>query len=202
MVSVFSSCAIGHGFELRSGQIKDYAFLFFLYFLAKHTLLMSTSKDWLVRNQNNASKWSDMSIRRLLFQWASTIQFQQRVLSTTKQTSLSLWSKCNLVSGLVMIWLTNCSLRVKQQSLLSLYLSFPGLFLIHALIQNIFGMMLWSYELRIGVYLLFIVQLITRKQNKEVTMTWLSIMEYMCPNWSSVCSFCLGSNPNLSSPDI
>jgi hypothetical protein len=42
--------------------------------------------------------------------------------------------------------------------------------------------MLLSYELRIGVYLLFIVQLVTGKQNKEVTMTWLSIMEYMCPN--------------------
>jgi hypothetical protein len=67
MVSVFSSSAIGHGFELRSGQNKDYA-IFFIYFFAKHTLLMSTSKDWLVRNQNNASKWNDMSIRRLLFQ--------------------------------------------------------------------------------------------------------------------------------------
>jgi hypothetical protein len=68
VVSVFSSSAIGHGFELRSGQIKDYGIVFFLYFSAKHTLLMSTSKDWLVRNQNNASKWNDMSIRRLLFQ--------------------------------------------------------------------------------------------------------------------------------------
>ena len=54
MVSVFSSSAIGHGFELRSGQIKDYAIVFFIYFSAKHTLLMGTSKDWLVRNQNNA----------------------------------------------------------------------------------------------------------------------------------------------------
>jgi hypothetical protein len=67
MVSVFSSSAIGHVFELRSGQIKDYAIIFFI-FLAKHTLLKSTSKNWLVRNQNNASKWNDMSIRRLLLQ--------------------------------------------------------------------------------------------------------------------------------------
>ena len=66
MVSVFSSSAIGHGFELRSGQNKDYAIFF--YFSAKNTLLMSTSKEWLVRNQNNASKWNDMSICRLLFQ--------------------------------------------------------------------------------------------------------------------------------------
>jgi hypothetical protein len=62
--------------------------------------------------------------------------------------------------------------------------------------------MLLSYELRICVYLLFIVQLITGKQNKEVIMIWLNLMEYMCPNWSSVCSFCLGNNPNLSSPDL
>ena len=34
----------------------------------------------------------------------------------------------------------------------------------------------------IGVHLLFIVQLITGKQDKEVTMTWLSIMGYLCPN--------------------
>ena len=26
------------------------------------------SKDWLARNQDNVSKWSDMSIRGLLFQ--------------------------------------------------------------------------------------------------------------------------------------
>ena len=62
--------------------------------------------------------------------------------------------------------------------------------------------MLLSYELRIDVYLLFIVQLVTGKQNKEVTTTWLSIMEYMCPNWSSVCSICLGNNPNLVSLDV
>ena len=52
----------------------------------------------------------------------------------------------------------------------------------YALIQNIFVMMLLSYEVMIGVHLLFIVQLITRKQNTEVTMTWLSIMEYQCSN--------------------
>ena len=42
--------------------------------------------------------------------------------------------------------------------------------------------MLLSYELRICVYLHFIVQLITGKQIKEVTMIWLNLMEYICPN--------------------
>jgi hypothetical protein len=34
----------------------------------------------LVRNQNNVSEWSDMSIRGLLFRWASTIKFQLSML--------------------------------------------------------------------------------------------------------------------------
>jgi hypothetical protein len=29
---------------------------------------MRKSKDWLARNQNNVSEWSDMSTHRLLFQ--------------------------------------------------------------------------------------------------------------------------------------
>jgi hypothetical protein len=34
----------------------------------------------LARNQNNMSEWSDISIRGLLFQWASTITIQLIVL--------------------------------------------------------------------------------------------------------------------------
>jgi hypothetical protein len=30
--------------------------------------MRSKSKDWLALNQDNVSEWSDMSIRRLLFQ--------------------------------------------------------------------------------------------------------------------------------------
>jgi len=36
--------------------------------------LRSKSKDWLARNRNNVSKWSDMSTCGLLFQWASIIK--------------------------------------------------------------------------------------------------------------------------------
>ena len=35
---------------------------------------MRVRKDWLTRNQDNVSEWDDMSIRRLLFQWANTIK--------------------------------------------------------------------------------------------------------------------------------
>jgi hypothetical protein len=38
--------------------------------------LKSKSKDWLPRNQDNVSKWGDMSTHVLLLQWASTIKNQ------------------------------------------------------------------------------------------------------------------------------
>jgi hypothetical protein len=53
-------------------------------FSARHASLRRKSKDWLARNQNNVSKWSDMSIRGMLLQWVSTIQFQLRVLIYNK----------------------------------------------------------------------------------------------------------------------
>jgi hypothetical protein len=40
---------------------------------AKHAALRRESKDWLAWNQDNVSELGDMSIRGLLFQWASTI---------------------------------------------------------------------------------------------------------------------------------
>ena len=67
MVNVFVSKAVGRGFEPRSGLAKDYK-IGMCCFSAKHVALRSKSKDWLARNQNNVSEWSDMSIHRLLFQ--------------------------------------------------------------------------------------------------------------------------------------
>ena len=66
MVSVLASSAVDRGFEPRSGQTKDYK-IGFCCFSAKHVALPSKSKDWLARNQNNLSEWSDMSTRGLLF---------------------------------------------------------------------------------------------------------------------------------------
>jgi hypothetical protein len=54
-------------FEPRSGQIKDYKIVICC-FLSNHAALTKKSKDWLARNKNNVSEWSDMSIRGLLFQ--------------------------------------------------------------------------------------------------------------------------------------
>jgi hypothetical protein len=64
---VLSSSVVDRGFEPRSGQAKDYK-IGICCFSAKHAALRSKSKDWLAQNQNNVSKWSDMSIRELLFQ--------------------------------------------------------------------------------------------------------------------------------------
>ena len=67
MVSVLASSAEDRGFEPRSGQTKDYK-IGICCFSAEHASLRRKSKDWLSRNQNNVSEWSDMSTCGLLFQ--------------------------------------------------------------------------------------------------------------------------------------
>jgi hypothetical protein len=67
MVRVLASGAADCGFELRSDQTKDYK-IGICRFSAKHATLRRKRKDWLAKNQNNVSEWSDMSTRGLLFQ--------------------------------------------------------------------------------------------------------------------------------------
>ena len=67
MGSVFASSAVDRGFEPRSGLHKDYA-IGICCFSAKHVELRRKGKDWLARNQNNVSEWSDLFTRELLFQ--------------------------------------------------------------------------------------------------------------------------------------
>jgi hypothetical protein len=64
MVSVLASSVIDRGVESRSAQTKDYK-TDICCFYANHAALRRKSKDWLARNQNNVSEWSDMSIRGL-----------------------------------------------------------------------------------------------------------------------------------------
>jgi predicted LPLAT superfamily acyltransferase len=78
-VGLSPSSTVDRGFELRSGQTKDYK-IGICYFSAKHTAVRRKSKDWLSRNQDNVAEWGDMSIHGLLFQWASTIKIQLSVL--------------------------------------------------------------------------------------------------------------------------
>jgi hypothetical protein len=67
MVNVLTSSPVDCGFESQSGQTKDFK-IGICCFSAKHAALRRKSKDWLARNQNNVSEWSDMSTRGLLFQ--------------------------------------------------------------------------------------------------------------------------------------
>ena len=67
MVCVLSSSAVDRGFEPQSGQTKYYK-IGICCFSAKHAALRRKSKDWLARNQNNVSEWSDISTRGLLLQ--------------------------------------------------------------------------------------------------------------------------------------
>jgi hypothetical protein len=69
MVSVLASSVIDRGFDPRSGQTKDYK-INICCFSDKHAALRNKSKDWLTRNLDNVSEWSDMSTRGLLFRWA------------------------------------------------------------------------------------------------------------------------------------
>ena len=60
MVSVLASIAIDCGYEPRSCQTKEYK-IGICCFSAKNEALRRKSKDWLARNQNNVSEWSDIS---------------------------------------------------------------------------------------------------------------------------------------------
>ena len=67
MVSVLASSVVDSGFEPLSSQTKDFK-IDICCFSAKHAALRRKSKDWLARNQNNLSEWSDLSTHGLLFQ--------------------------------------------------------------------------------------------------------------------------------------
>ena len=70
-----TSSALDCGFEPCSGQIKEYKMV-----------SVASPLSRLARNQNNVSELSDMSTRRLLFQWASTIKSNSACWFSTKWT--------------------------------------------------------------------------------------------------------------------
>ena len=58
---------LNHGFKSRSAQTKDDQIGIYC-FSVKHTALRRMNTDWLAQNQDNVSKWGDMSICGLLLQ--------------------------------------------------------------------------------------------------------------------------------------
>jgi hypothetical protein len=75
------------GLEPQSGQTKDYK-ISISCFSTKLIALRRKIKDWLARNHDSVSEWRDMSTRRLLFQWTSTVKIQLGVL---------VWYKVDLI---------------------------------------------------------------------------------------------------------
>jgi hypothetical protein len=69
----------------------------------------------LARNQDNVSKWGDISTRGLLFQWASTIKIQLSMLVEYKADLIIISLKINKFSP----WYSwkICGIGDKQQSI-------------------------------------------------------------------------------------
>ena len=65
---------------------------------AKHVEFRRKSKDWLARNQDNVSEWSDMYIRGLLFPLVNTIK------KRTKRVGLEKSGHHHHLINLVSLW--------------------------------------------------------------------------------------------------
>ena len=85
--------AVNRGFEPLSCQTKDYK-IGICCFFAKHKALRRRSKNWLVLNRDNVSKWGDMSICKLQRQCEFLPSFGVRCLSSINYShfNLLLWN--------------------------------------------------------------------------------------------------------------
>ena len=118
VVSMLASIAVDRWFESRSCQTKDYK-IGICCFSAKHAALRRrrNNNGWLAWNHDNVSELGNMSIRRLLFQWACTIQMQLSLLVKYKVDLIIISLK------LILFSLKNCWVGVKQQSTIILSLT-------------------------------------------------------------------------------
>lgn len=90
-------------FEPRSGQTKDYR-NWYLLLLCIECQRAKNGWNW---NQDILSDWSDLSTRRLFFQWTCTMKIQllSMLIYSTKRTSstshwmyyISPWYRCKTV---------------------------------------------------------------------------------------------------------
>jgi hypothetical protein len=79
MVNMLTSSVEVCGFQLWSGQTKDYII----------DICSFSAKQRLAWYQDNVSEWSNMSISGLLFQWASNIK-----ISTKHVDLVQKWTSC------------------------------------------------------------------------------------------------------------
>ena len=141
MVRVLTSSVVDRGLEPLSGQTKDYK-IGICCFSTKHAALRRKSKDWLARNQNNMSEWSDMSNRGLLFQWASTIKIQLSVLVQNKVNLIIISLKINLFSPWYSWKISELALSNNYSLILPLRGSYDSLDLLYGFINlNTFAYM-------------------------------------------------------------
>jgi hypothetical protein len=96
MVSVLASSAINCGYEPRSGQTKEYK-IGICCFSAKNASLKRKSNDWLARNQNNVSEWSDISTRWLLLAHLAkgNVSFYHHLAPVVRRLSSAYFSQFN-----------------------------------------------------------------------------------------------------------
>jgi hypothetical protein len=98
MDSVLASSAIDCGYEPRSGQTKEYK-IGICCFSAKNASLRRKSKDWLARNHNNVSEWSDISTRLLLLNVAhlakGNVSFYHHLVPVVRRLSSVYFSHFN-----------------------------------------------------------------------------------------------------------
>ena len=119
---IFLSSAIDRGFDPQSGQIKDNK-IGMCCFSAKYVYaaLRRKNKDWLARNQDNVSEWGGMSIRGLLFQWATcnTTKIQLSVLVYYKVDPIII----SLIFNLFSSWFSRKNVELALNNNHSLILS-------------------------------------------------------------------------------
>ena len=66
MVSMLPLNVVDQGFEPRSDQTEDYEIDICCFSAIKPAALRNKSKDWLARDQDNVTEWSDVSTLRLI----------------------------------------------------------------------------------------------------------------------------------------
>ena len=86
------------GYEPRSCQTKAYT-IGICCFSAKNASLRRKSKDWLARNQNNVSEWSDLSTHWLLLAHLAkgNVSFYHQLAPVVRRLSSVYFSHFNLL---------------------------------------------------------------------------------------------------------
>jgi hypothetical protein len=81
-----------HAHLITPKLYEFHSYVFFIYFIC----ILYSHNSVQARNLDNVFEWDDMSIRGLLFQWASTIKIQLSVMTKYKGGLIIISLKINL----------------------------------------------------------------------------------------------------------